>query len=263
MSNPLAIQPEERRRHPRAPAVVQVRYATAGVLRTDYAENISRGGLFIATDAEFTQGQRVEVRLVLAGAPGAVPVEGVVRWIGERSPEPGAAPVRGVGLEFDLRDPVKRARLEAMIDAIVEPGPPPAEGQAVSILLVDPNRHARTLFREGLESMARETFEVDDWLRVVEAADGLEALRQLLRAQFALVMVELRTPEVDGVELIRRIRTQVSSTVPIFATARPFPGAKADALAAGADVFLPKPLRLKPLFNTLRSMLRLGDPQGL
>jgi uncharacterized protein (TIGR02266 family) len=246
---------DNRRQHERAPAILRIAYPSAGVLRTDYAENISRGGLFIATDAPFAVGQRVELRLACPGGE-AIPVTGTVRWAGEHRGEDGGAATRGVGVAFDLDGPA-RVDLEARIDALlaaVSASELPADGLA--LLLVDPNRHARTLVREGLQALALETWSREDGLRVAEAEDGAEALERLAEGPFGLVIVELRTPGVDGIDLIRRIRTGVSPSLPVFATARPFPGAREEALAAGADVFLPKPLRLKPLFNTLRMILR-------
>jgi uncharacterized protein (TIGR02266 family) len=260
MPEPAIPLPDNRRRHERAPAIVKVMYPSAGVLRTDYSENISRGGLFIATDEPLAVGELVQIHLVCAGAA-PIPARGIVRWAGEHR-EPGEAPVRGVGVQFALDDPDERERLERAIDALLAPlsMPQRAVDEGPSLLIVDPNRHARVLFREGLETLAAETWEVADYLRVSEAADGEEALDELARHRFSMVMVELRTPGIDGVDLIRRIRTR-DPEVPIFATSRLFPGARQEAIAAGADVFLPKPLKLKPLFNTLRMLLRGAERQ--
>ena len=42
---------------------------------------------------------------------------------------------------------------------------------------------------------------------------------------------------------------------------RPFPGDNAEALSAGADVFLRKPVQLKPLFNSLKVLLKFDPPK--
>lgn len=247
----------ERRQHPRTPAIVKVSYDSAATLRADFTQNISTGGLFVETDRELEMDQTVELHLSCPGTTGTIPVRGIVRWKGEHPPGPGLPPVTGVGLEFDMTDAVQRARLEQMIAAAMDPIPPSLTGERLNILVVDPNRHARTLFKAGLESMGRETFDVDSYVVVLEAADGGTALRYLRSTRVSLVMVELNTPDVDGTEIIRRIRTEFSQTLPVFAMSRPFPGDKADALAAGADMFLQKPLQLRPLFNTLKIMLKL------
>jgi uncharacterized protein (TIGR02266 family) len=250
----------ERRVHARAPVHLRIAYASAGVLKTDYSENISRGGLFVATEDHFELGQRVALELFCAGTRVSVPVEATVRWCGAQSPGPDQPPILGIGLEFDtLTDPVKRSHFEALIDAAFEPAPAVDPRNQLRILIVDPNRYARELFRNGLTAMAREVFEVDGYLEVLEAADGLEALELARGVRFDLYMVELRTPEVDGGEIIRRIRRQVTQQTPIFALSRPYPGDKAEAIAAGADVFLRKPVQLKPLFNTLKVLLKFDE----
>jgi len=250
----------DRRIHARTPVHLRIAYASAGVLKTDYTQNISRGGIFVATEDHFELGQRVALELFCTGTRVSVPVDATVRWCGAQSPGPDQPPILGIGLEFDtLTDPVERARLEALIDATFEPGPVIDPRDQLRILIVDPNRYARELFRNGLMSMAREVFEIDGYLAIEEAADGLEALELARGVRFDLYMVELRTPEVDGGEIIRRIRRQVTQQTPIFALSRPFPGDKAEAIAAGADIFLSKPIQLKPLFNTLKVLLKFDE----
>ena len=55
----------ERRVHPRTPVHLRIAYQSAGVLKTDYVENISRGGLFVATEDRFELGQRIEKMIFL------------------------------------------------------------------------------------------------------------------------------------------------------------------------------------------------------
>lgn len=253
----------ERRVHPRTPVHLRIAYQSAGVLKTDYVENISRGGLFVATEDRFELGQRIEMELYCVATRTSIPIHATVRWTGSQPPAPDAPPIMGIGLEFDeVKDPGRRSHLEAMIDAAFETAPTIDPRDQIKVLVVDPNHYARELFRNGLKAMAREAFEVDGYLEVFEAADGLEALELARGIRFNLFMVELRTPEVDGGEIIRRIRRQVSQSTPIFAMARPFPGDSAEALAAGADVFLRKPVQLKPLFNSLKVLLKFDPPKS-
>lgn len=249
---------QDRRVHPRTPVRLRIAYDSAGVLKSDYVENISRGGLFIATEERFEVGQRFPLELYCVSTRTSIPLQATVRWAGTQSPGPDLPPILGIGVEFDeVKDATHRARLESLIDAAFEPAPRIDPRERLKILLVDPNHFARDLFRNGLLAMAREVFEVDGYVDVVEAEDGLEALELCRGAPFDLFIIELRTPEVDGAEIIRRVRRQVSQAVPIFAMSRPYPGDKADALSAGADVFVQKPVQLKPLFNTLKVLLKL------
>lgn len=251
----------DRRIHPRAAIHLRIAYQSAGMLKTDYVENISRGGLFIATDEPAEIGSSIEIELFCVSTRASIPVAATVRWRGAQAMSEGDAPVLGIGVEFEaLKDPTRRSHLEALIDAAFDPAPVIDPRAQLRVLIVDPNHYARELFRNGLLAMARDVFEIDGYLTVDEASTGLEALELCRGGRYHLFLVELRTPEVDGAELIRRIRRQVTQSVPIFAVSRPYPGDRADALAAGADVFLHKPVQLKPLFNTLKVLLKFDPP---
>lgn len=255
----MTSKADERRFHPRTPVHLRIAYQSAGVLKTDYVENISRGGVFVATDEPFEVGQGLNLELFCLSSQSRIPLKAVVRWRGAQPPGPDQAPVMGVGLEFtELQDPVRRSHLEALIDSAFEPGTRVRRDprEQIKVLVVDPNRYARELFADGIKSMARQVFEVDDYVEVFEATNGAEALEMARGIPFDLYIVELRTPEVDGSEVIRRIRRLMSQQAPIFAMSRPFPGDRAEALAAGADVFLQKPVQLKALFNTLKVLLK-------
>ncbi len=249
---------DNRRVHERLPAIIRVNYESAGAMRSDYVQNISRGGLFVATDEPFEIGQHIVLQLVSPGSRQGVPVPCEIRWVGAR----GAPPVRGIGVQFDLADPVTRTRVEQMVNAVFDPIPPSVTGERLNVLLVDPNKHAARMFADGLRSMAERTFDLTDLMHVVEAHDGLTALGLLQSSRFALAIIELRTPEVDGVELIRRIRTEISQSMPVFAMARAYPGDRHEALSAGADAFMHKPIQLRALFNSVKVMLNLQDSEA-
>ena len=251
----------ERRIFPRTGVYLRITYESGGDLKSDFSENISRGGLFIATEERFVLGQRVSVELSVAGSAAKIPVGATVRWIGSQSPGGDEPPRPGVGLEFDeLQDPLRRTQLEAVVQAVSTPAPLSPGSRSLRVLIVDPNRYARELFREGLESAAREALPLTDTFSVLEADNGHEALELARDNRFDLYLVELKMPDLDGAELIHRIRRLVTQKTPVFAMSRPYTGDRQDALAAGADLFLPKPIQLKPLINTLKVVLRLELP---
>ena len=49
----------ENRQHERTSAIIKVNYSSSGALKMDYAQNISRGGLFLATNNPFNLGQEI------------------------------------------------------------------------------------------------------------------------------------------------------------------------------------------------------------
>ncbi|MCE2891561.1 MAG: response regulator [Hyphomonadaceae bacterium] len=84
---------------------------------------------------------------------------------------------------------------------------------------------------------------------------GLEALNLVANEMVDCVLLDLGLPDVDGVEVIRRIREW--SVVPILIiTAREGLDAKIEALDAGADDYVNKPFDLRELLARLRVALR-------
>jgi signal transduction histidine kinase/CheY-like chemotaxis protein len=93
--------------------------------------------------------------------------------------------------------------------------------------------------------------------RTVEATNGLEVLEQLRAHKPQLVIMDVMMPMMDGLEAIRRIRqTPQFASLPIIAvSARTYDTDRSQALEAGADAFLPKPLDLGPLFAQIGTLL--------
>ena len=105
----------------------------------------------------------------------------------------------------------------------------------------------------------------DAGLTVSLAANGVEAVAQARQQKFALVLMDMQMPELDGVEATRQIRTLPDwDTVPIIAmTANAFAEDRARCLAAGMNDFLPKPFIPEKLFAILLHWLekQRSDPK--
>ena len=68
----------ENRQHERSTAIIKVNYQSQGALQMDYAQNISRGGLFLATESPFELGQGIELHLNTHGLKEPIAVPGIV-----------------------------------------------------------------------------------------------------------------------------------------------------------------------------------------
>jgi DNA-binding response OmpR family regulator len=94
-----------------------------------------------------------------------------------------------------------------------------------------------------------------DGFQVLEAGSGLEALLVLRRGTVDIALVDPMLPEIDGVELVRRVRRE--STVPIIMlTAGRDEAAHISGLEAGADDYVVKPLSMLEVTARLRAQLR-------
>ncbi|MEN3297705.1 MAG: two-component system, sensor histidine kinase and response regulator [Burkholderiales bacterium] len=129
----------------------------------------------------------------------------------------------------------------------------PAALNGARILVVDDSAVARTILVDALAALP---------LRVDAAADGREAFLAVQRADAArdpyqLVLTDWKMPGMDGIELTQRIKTDttlVARPCVVLATAFGREETQEEALAAGADGFLLKPITESLLVNTLVSV---------
>jgi signal transduction histidine kinase len=88
----------------------------------------------------------------------------------------------------------------------------------------------------------------------IMAESGEESVRMAAEQKFDLILMDVRMPDVDGLEATRRIRAlpAPSRQVPILAlTAYTFPGQVAQCLEAGMDGHLPKPIDYETLIGAV------------
>jgi DNA-binding response OmpR family regulator len=95
---------------------------------------------------------------------------------------------------------------------------------------------------------------------VKTAATGNEALADVAAETPALIVLDLMLPDIDGIEVCRRIRK--SSDVPILMlTARDEDVDKIIGLEVGADDYLTKPFNPRELVARVKSILRRAAPE--
>src|SRR5690348_17007119 len=94
---------------------------------------------------------------------------------------------------------------------------------------------------------------------VKTAATGGEALKQIGADQPSLIVLDLNLPDIDGIEVCRRIRK--SADIPIIMlTARDEDVDKIIGLEVGADDYLTKPFNPRELVARVKSVLRRAAP---
>lgn len=95
---------------------------------------------------------------------------------------------------------------------------------------------------------------------VVWQRGGRGALHEAATGEFDLVLLDLGLPDLDGVEVCRRLRVEQPASVVVILTARSEEMDIVVGLDAGADDYLTKPVRLAELHARLRAHLRRGAP---
>jgi uncharacterized protein (TIGR02266 family) len=106
-------QPDNKRRAPRLHHEIPVAYRTVGSFLTDWATNISHGGLFINTRKPLPVGTDVKILVQLPGASFPFQLEGRVTRVTEFDNHANMVP--GMGVEFLNVDDAKRRELEAFV----------------------------------------------------------------------------------------------------------------------------------------------------
>jgi len=91
---------------------------------------------------------------------------------------------------------------------------------------------------------------------------GVDALTVAARDPLDLVLLDLRLPDLDGVEVCRRLRASQPALTIVMLTARSEEIDVVVGLDAGADDYLTKPFRLAELLARLRAHIRRLDPDG-
>lgn len=105
--------------------------------------------------------------------------------------------------------------------------------------------------REALELALRL-----DGFDVELASDGRDAIRRLPVARPDVVLLDVLMPELDGIEVCRRMRDTGDRTPVLMLTARDEVGDRVAGLEAGADDYLAKPFALPELLARVRALLR-------
>ncbi len=115
------------------------------------------------------------------------------------------------------------------------------------ITVIEDNPDNRLLVRVILESV----------YGVTDYEDGLAALEGMRKQKPDLVLLDVSLPEIDGTEVLKRIRADERlCNLPVIAlTAHAMAGDRQKCLAAGCDDYATKPVNRVQLFDTIRRCL--------
>ncbi len=161
----------------------------------------------------------------------------LVRLLGGKIWAESPGPHQGSTFSFEI--PLKVAE-EAKKAA------PEKKSLAGRVLLAEDNEVTRHFFVKTLEKLGLEVTAVDD---------GKAALKEALSGQFDLLLLDIRMPGLDGLEVARRLRA-AGFRKPILAiTAHAVSEVEAESLRAGMDGFITKPISREELWRHLSRWL--------
>lgn len=110
---------------------------------------------------------------------------------------------------------------------------------------------------ETIGSLLESALRMHDY-DVMWSRTGGDALRRMQIDEYDVVLLDLGLPDLDGIEVCRRVRAILPNAVIIMTTARAQEMDVVVGLEVGADDYLTKPLRLRELLARLHAHLRRG-----
>jgi len=120
------------------------------------------------------------------------------------------------------------------------------------VLVVEDDEDVRALVRTVLERAG---------MNVIEAADGREGLRKFYEMKPRLVVLDVRMPELDGWEVLKRIR-ELSQVPVLMLTVDASELDKVRGLRQGADDYVTKPFGHQELIARIEAILRRAGETG-
>ena len=141
-------------------------------------------------------------------------------------------------IEYDLGDDTYKSNFLIMLSGLLY--------HMARIALVDDDRNILTSVKMTLEG---EGFEIDTY------SDGQSALEAFYRKQPDIVVLDIKMPRMDGMDLLQKMRPKISSSV-IFLTSKDDEIDEVLGLRMGADDYIKKPFSQRLLVARIRALLR-------
>jgi hypothetical protein len=129
---------------------------------------------------------------------------------------------------------------------------PAAQSRSVRVLVAEDNQTNQVVIRAMISKLGH---------RADLVGNGLEAVDAVRRQPYALVLMDVMMPEMDGLEATRQIRAlpEPLGSIPIFGlTAHAAAAEHAACLAAGMDRVITKPVTINALAEPIAEVLAAG-----
>jgi uncharacterized protein (TIGR02266 family) len=245
----------ERRSDERVAAKLLVKYDSLDEFVLAYTTDISRGGVFIGTDAPLSAGCVVKLEIVLPDEGPSVHIEGRVLY----SLDPAAARAHkrnaGMGIKFLPGQEASVAdQLAKFLEAHGERSRT-ARAKPAKILFVDDSQ----AYLDVVEGM------LTKWgHKVTVAISGMEALGKAVQDPPDLIVSDIQMPGMDGWQFLRLVRAYPSlADIPcIVLTTRSSDPDRARGYELGVDDFIAKPFAEQELMVRVQRALARTNPRS-
>jgi DNA-binding response OmpR family regulator len=124
--------------------------------------------------------------------------------------------------------------------------------KSARILIVDDDESIRNTVKIILE---------DEGYTVDLAATGNEAIKMTEKTAYNIALLDIRLPDMEGVELLKLMKDNVPRTRKIMVTGYPSMQNAITALNKNADAYLVKPVDVEKLLNTVKDQLRQQEDE--
>lgn len=119
---------------------------------------------------------------------------------------------------------------------------------AKTILVVDDDK---SILRTFTRILQKNGYEIDS------AETGKEAIEKANRKHYDLALVDVRLPDMDGTDLLAKIKNPLQNTIKIMITGFPSLESGVKALDEGADAYLVKPVKPEELLMLIEEKMRI------
>jgi CheY-like chemotaxis protein/anti-anti-sigma regulatory factor len=153
--------------------------------------------------------------------------------------------------------PARASAIPADFEGPAKAVPKPLE-TVLDILIVDDSAVERRRAGSALENRSGGSPGLSGGMHLLSASNGREALRIIQQIRPNLVVTDLMMPELDGLGLVREMRSSYPSIPVILMTANGSEEVAAAALREGAASYVPKKYLARDLGETVETILRLA-----
>lgn len=125
-------------------------------------------------------------------------------------------------------------------------------GENTRILVVDDDEGIRKVLKTILE---------DEGFTVDTAENGKEAIKKASEKFYNIAVIDIRLPDMEGIELLSKMRNWVPRTRKIIVTGYPTVQNAIEAVNKGADAYILKPFDVEKVLATIKEQLKKQEEE--